>query len=132
MTMTRTYDCTDDASGGASVEIEAATAAEALADYIERALGDPSAYNQGEDGAGTLIRASAAWEDEETGDVDVADGWIDFGGDDAWERVDAARRLSAELAAAADRAPIQTYADGPQEYDSGALAEVRRLAGSPS
>jgi len=65
-----TYYCTDDASVGVEVKIEAAAPQAALAEYIADALRAPDAYNQGEDGVGHRIRAYAlgddgtAWEDD--------------------------------------------------------------------
>ena len=69
------YHCTDEASGGAFDEIEAATAEEALAEYIADALKSPDSYNQGEEGVSHRIRVIVYSDDD---DQDRATGWIEF------------------------------------------------------
>ena len=75
--VTRTYRCTDEASEGASV-IDAATAADALSEYIANALANPASYNQGEDGVATWCFAYARPEFYD-GANDEATATIDFG-----------------------------------------------------
>ena len=81
MSTKRTYQLTDDASGSVYIEMEAESAEAALAEYITDALRSPHSYNQGEDGVATRIHAYASYDDPDTGDMDEADGWIDFGTD---------------------------------------------------
>ena len=75
--MTHTYCCTDEASEGTSIDIEATSATAALAEYINDALASPDSYNQGEDGVDTTITAYARRESDD-GDIDEATGVIDF------------------------------------------------------
>ena len=71
----RRFFCTDNASGGDGVTLEAASAQAALNEYIGNALRDPWSYNQGEDGVSQQIGALAIGEDDDT---DRAEGVIDF------------------------------------------------------
>ena len=70
-----TYTCTDEASGGVSIDMTGPDAESVLAAYIELALQSPDSYNQGEEGISERIRAYVVSDDDDT---DRAEGWIDF------------------------------------------------------
>ena len=70
--MATTYYCTDDASEGFRIPVDAETPEAALDQYIRDALNSPSSYNQGEDGIGTSYTAHVFLIDEdgdETGET---------------------------------------------------------------
>ena len=74
----KTYSCTDDASGGVTIEMTGESAEAVLAEYITDALTNPGAYNQGEEGVASRIRAIVTHDDEESGEIEEAQGWIEF------------------------------------------------------